>query len=46
MKAKRQRLLLAGLAVVAIGGASLLSLSALKDQAAFFYAPGDVKKDG
>jgi len=31
---------------VAVGGASVLALSALKDQAAFFYAPGDVKKDG
>lgn len=46
MKAKQQRLVLAGLAVLAIAGASGLALSALKDQAAFFYAPGDVKKDG
>jgi cytochrome c-type biogenesis protein CcmE len=46
MKAKRQRLVLAGLAVLAVAGASGLALSALKDQAAFFYAPGDVKKDG
>ncbi len=46
MKAKHQRLVLAGLALVAIGGASGLALSALKDQAAFFYAPGDVAKQG
>ncbi len=46
MKAKHQRLTLVLLAVGAVGGASLLALSSLKDQAAFFYAPGDVKKDG
>lgn len=42
MKPKHQRLALGLLAVAAIGGASLLALSALQDQAAFFYAPGDV----
>ena len=46
MKAKHQRLTLGLLAIVAVAGASVLALSALKDQAAFFYAPGDVKKDG
>lgn len=46
MKAKHQRLVLAALALAAIGGASGLALSALKDQAAFFYAPGDVAKQG
>jgi cytochrome c-type biogenesis protein CcmE len=46
VKAKHQRLTLALLAVGAVGGASALALSALKDQAAFFYAPGDVKKQG
>jgi cytochrome c-type biogenesis protein CcmE len=46
VKAKHQRLTLVLLAIAAVGGASLLALSALKDQAAFFYAPGDVKKDG
>ena len=45
MKAKHQRLVLALLAVVAIIGAALLAMSALKDQAAYFYTPGDVKKD-
>ena len=46
MKPKHQRMWLAGLAVLAVAGASGLALSALKDQAAFFYAPGDVKKQG
>lgn len=46
MKAKHQRLTLGLLALGAVGGASLLALSALKDQAAFFYAPGDVKREG
>src|SRR5690349_912191 len=36
---------LAGLAVLAVVGASGLALSALKDQAAFFYAPSDVHRD-
>ena len=42
MKAKHQRLWLGLLALAAVIGAALLALSALKDQAAFFYAPGDV----
>ncbi|UZK66472.1 cytochrome c maturation protein CcmE [Sphingomonas sp. M1-B02] len=42
MKPKHQRLVLGLLALAAIGGASGLALSALGDQAAFFYAPGDV----
>ena len=46
MKAKNQRLLLAALAIFAVAAAALLALSALKDQAAFFYAPSDLKKDG
>lgn len=46
MKAKHQRLTLALVALVAVVGAAVLALSALKDQAAFFYAPGDVKKTG
>lgn len=44
MKAKHQRLTLALLGVAAIAGASGLALSALKDQAAFFYAPSDVAR--
>jgi len=46
VKAKNQRLMLAALAMIAVVAAGLLALSALKDQAAFFYAPSDVKKDG
>jgi cytochrome c-type biogenesis protein CcmE len=46
VKPKNQRLLLAGLAVLAIVAASLLALSGLKDQAAFFYAPSDVARNG
>ena len=46
MKPKHQRMWLAGLALLAVGGASALALSGLKDQAAFFYAPSDVKKEG
>src|SRR3546814_14080866 len=46
MNAKHQRLVLVLLALVAVLGASGLALSALKDQAEFFYAPGDVKRDG
>ncbi|MBO9379742.1 cytochrome c maturation protein CcmE [Sphingomonas histidinilytica] len=45
LKAKNQRLILALLAVVAIVGAALLAMSALKDQAAYFYTPADAKKD-
>ncbi len=45
MKAKHQRLVLALLAVVAIVGAGLLAMSALKDQAAYFYTPADAKRD-
>ena len=46
MKAKNQRLVLAALAIAAVTAAGLLALSGLKDQAAFFYAPSDVKKNG
>lgn len=45
MKAKNQRLILALLAVAAIIGAALLAMSALKDEAAYFYTPADAKKD-
>lgn len=44
MKAKHQRLALALLGVGAVAGASGLALSALADEAAFFYAPDDVAK--
>lgn len=42
MKPKHQRLVLGLLALAAVGGAAGLALSALRDEAAFFYAPGDV----
>ena len=45
LKAKNQRLILALLALTAIVGAALLAMSALKDQAAYFYTPADAKKD-
>tara|TARA_R110000868_G_scaffold14689_53_gene68285 strand:+ start:5368 stop:5814 length:447 start_codon:yes stop_codon:yes gene_type:complete len=46
VKAKHQRLILALAALVALIGAGLLAASALKDEAAYFYAPGDVKTKG
>lgn len=46
VKPKHQRLALGLAALAAILGASGLALSALKDQAAFFYAPGDVAGKG
>lgn len=46
MKAKHQRLILVIAALVAIIGAALLAMSALKDEAAYFYTPNDVKTKG
>ena len=46
MKAKNQRLILLVLAIVAVLGAVLLAMSALKDQASYFYAPADVAMGG
>src|SRR3546814_18447367 len=46
MKAKHQRLILAVAALAALIGAGLLAASALKDEAAYFYAPNDVKTKG
>ncbi len=46
MKAKNQRLTLLILAIVAVLGAVLLAMSALRDQAAYFYAPADVQRRG
>ena len=46
MKRKNQRLILLVLAVVSVVGAVLLAMSAMRDQAAFFYAPGDVARKG
>lgn len=42
MKSKNQRLILALLGLFAVVGAGLLAASGLKEDAAFFYAPGDV----
>ena len=44
MKAKHQRLTLVLLALTAVFGAVVLAMSALKDQAAFFYSPSDLAK--
>ncbi len=46
MKAKNQRLTLLVVAIAAMLGAVLLAMSALKDQAAYFYAPADVARQG
>lgn len=46
MTAKNQRLTLVLLALAAIAGAALLALSALREQASFFYAPSDVQRQG
>ena len=39
---KNQRLILAGLAAVALVGAGLLALPALEEKGTFFYAPSDL----
>jgi cytochrome c-type biogenesis protein CcmE len=46
VKAKNQRLVLLIAALVAVGGAVLLAMSAMRDQASFFYAPADVARQG
>jgi cytochrome c-type biogenesis protein CcmE len=46
MKAKHQRLMLVLAAVAALMGAGLLAASALKDEAAYFYTPGDARSKG
>ncbi|KQR81304.1 cytochrome c maturation protein CcmE [Sphingomonas sp. Leaf343] len=46
MKAKHQRMTLVLLALGAVAVAAVLALSALQDQAAFFYAPSDVARSG
>lgn len=43
MKAKNQRLILALLGGIAVIAAGLLAVSGLREEARFFYAPGDVK---
>lgn len=46
MKAKHQRLTLGLVALAALIGAALLAMSALKDQAAYFYSPADIQRLG
>ena len=46
LKRKNQRLILLVMAGVAILGAVLLAMAAMRDQASFFYAPGDVARRG
>ena len=46
MKAKNQRLVLLVLAIAAVLVAVLLGMSAMRDRASFFYAPGDVAAKG
>jgi cytochrome c-type biogenesis protein CcmE len=46
VKPKNQRLVLLLLALAALGGAVLLAMSAMRAQASFFYAPGDVAAKG
>ena len=43
MKAKHQRLILALVALCGIGGAGVLAASALRDEAAYFRTPVEVK---
>ncbi|HET6537042.1 MAG TPA: cytochrome c maturation protein CcmE [Sphingopyxis sp.] len=43
MKAKHQRLILAVLAVIGVAGAGVLGASALRDEAAYFRTPVEVK---
>ncbi len=43
IKAKHQRLVLVMVALAALVGATLLAMSALKDEAAYFYTPSDAK---
>ena len=46
LKSKHQRLILILVAIAALIGAVLLAMSALKDQAAYFYTPSDARAKG
>ncbi|HEY4547756.1 MAG TPA: cytochrome c maturation protein CcmE [Pedomonas sp.] len=46
MKAKHQRLVLIGLAALAVSGAAALGFSALSDTMTYFYSPSDVVTKG
>ncbi|HZU65355.1 MAG TPA: cytochrome c maturation protein CcmE [Novosphingobium sp.] len=43
MKAKHQRLVLLSVALVALIGAGLLAIWALRNQASYFYVPADIR---
>ena len=43
MKAKHQRLVLALVALVGVGGAGVLAASALRDEAAYFRTPVEIQ---
>jgi cytochrome c-type biogenesis protein CcmE len=45
LKAKHQRLVLLGLALVALIGAGLLAAWALRNQASYFYVPSDLRAE-
>ncbi len=45
MKPKHQRLGLAIVSVIAVTSAGVLAMAALKDKAAYFYAPGDLQRE-
>ena len=42
LRPKHQRLVLLGVALAALGGASALALTTLGDKATYFYAPSDI----
>lgn len=46
VKSKHQRLVLILVALAALVGATLLAISALKDEAAYFYTPNDARTKG
>ncbi|MEA3012641.1 MAG: cytochrome c-type biosis protein CcmE [Sphingomonadales bacterium] len=46
MKRKNQRLILLLLAIGAVLGAVLLAMWGLRNNASFFYAPGDIAREG
>ena len=46
MKSKHQRLILVLVALFAVLGSGVLAMSGLKDRASYFYAPGDVARQG
>jgi cytochrome c-type biogenesis protein CcmE len=46
MKAKHQRLILALAALTAVLGSGVLAMSAIGDRASYFYAPGDIAREG